>query len=109
MAGYYKEEQTESPTWAVGLVFAMLTIPFLFTLCDRQDCYTTRETCEKDWNSNDCAPHTEPHCPYIGRTYNSFFRGYGYHGGGGYRGNSSIGTTSRGGFGSIGHAFGGGS
>lgn len=84
------------------LTFIFLTVPFLLALCERrQDCYESKQSCEKDWNSSDCAPQTENTCRYVGRSYSSFYRG-------GSSSNTSIGHISRGGFGSIGHAFGGG-
>jgi hypothetical protein len=88
------------------LTFIFLTVPFLLALCERrQDCYDSKQSCEKDWNSSDCAPRSENACRYVGRSYSQFYRG----GNGGGSSNSSIGHISRGGFGSIGHAFGGSS
>ncbi len=101
-------EEDENRTWPVYLVFASLTIPFFLALCERrQDCYNTAQDCQKDWNSDECMPQpSENTCRYISRSYYS-----GFHGGsGGGRGSgASIGSISRGGFGSFGHAFSAGS
>jgi len=99
----YEENKNPKP---LSLLFVFLTIPFLWALCERkQDCYRTTSDCERDWNASDCKqnPDRDISCPYIGRSYS------GFHGGSSYKSGSSIGTVSRGGFGSMGRAFSGGS
>ncbi|WP_413575298.1 hypothetical protein ACLVWU_13400 [Bdellovibrio sp. HCB290] len=106
MSEWNLESENENRAWPVYLAFAALTIPFFLALCERrQDCYNSAQDCQKDWNSDECTPQpTENTCRYVSRSYHSLG---GYHGGG--SSGAKIGSVSRGGFGSIGHAFSAGS
>ncbi|MFL5813918.1 MAG: hypothetical protein ACJ763_10110 [Bdellovibrionia bacterium] len=96
-----EEDQKKSSAIVIATVVAASLSPLLMLSEQRRDCYQTYEDCRKDWPALDCHTGPDTSCPVVGKPY--FPSRY-------YRRTSSgigrsIGTTFRGGFGSMAHSF----